>query len=291
MTRNVLIAGASGIIGRYALTHLGAAGNWKATGLARSPPDDLSDYDFVELDLLAPDLSETALKTFADTTHMVYAGFVQPPGMSWAELSALNAEMFEGLIALAEQHMPNLKRVVLMQGQKYYGSHLGPFKTPTKEDDPRHDPPNFYFDQQDHLAERSQSAAWDWVCLRPHIVCGLAPRSPMNLVMQIGVYGSLCKELGTPLNFPGKVSAMKTLQQANDADLIARAVEWALSEPRCGGEAFNITNGDLIRWENMWPIIAEELGLRRRSPWLSMAQNITICGARSPNARGSISPT
>ncbi len=261
MSQNVLIAGASGIIGRYALTHLAALDDWEVTGLARSRPDDMAEHDFVTVDLLAPDLAAADLETFGEVTHMIYSGFVQPPGMSWAELSALNAEMFEGLMNLVDQHMPNLKRVVLMQGQKYYGSHLGPFKTPTKEDDPRHEPPNFYFDQQDLLAERSQTAAWDWVCLRPHIVCGLAPRSPMNLIMQIGVYGTLCKELGTPLNFPGKPSAMKTLQQANDADLIAKAVEWALTEERCGGGAFNITNGDLIRWENMWPIIAEELGL------------------------------
>lgn len=261
MSNNVLIAGATGIIGRYALTHLSAQDGWHATGLARSQPDDLADHDFVELDLLSPNLNEAALQTFGTITHMVYSGFVQPPGMNWAELSALNAEMFAGLMDLADAHMPNLQRVVLIQGQKYYGSHLGPFKTPTKEDDARHDPPNFYFDQQDLLSERSQTGPYDWVCLRPHIVCGLAPKSPMNLVMQIGLYGSLCKELGTPLNFPGKASAMKTLQQANDSDLIAKAVEWALSEERCGGEAFNITNGDLIRWETMWPIIAEELGL------------------------------
>ncbi len=266
MSQNVLIAGASGIIGRYALTHLSVLENWTVTGLARSKPDDMAAFDFVEVDLLSPDLSEPTLQTFADITHMVYAGFVQPPGMTWAELSALNAEMFEGLMALATRHMLNLKRVVLMQGQKYYGSHLGPFKTPTKEDDQRHEPPNFYFDQQDHLAELGQNAAWDWVCLRPHIVCGLAPRSPMNLVMQIGVYATLCKELGTPLNFPGKASAMKTLQQANEADLIARSVEWALTDERCGNEAFNITNGDLFRWENMWPIICEELDVEPGPP-------------------------
>ncbi len=261
MPKNLLIAGASGIIGRYALAHQAALGDWHVTGLARSQPDDLTEFDFVKLDLLSPNLDEAALETFGEATHLLYAGFVQPPGMNWAELSALNAEMFEGLMDLVDAHMPNLQRVVLIQGQKYYGSHLGPYKTPTKEDDARHEPPNFYFDQQDLLAERSASAAYDWVCLRPHIVCGLAPRSPMNLVMQIGVYGSLCKELGMPLNFPGKPTSLKTLQQANDAELIARAIDWALTEPRCGGEAFNITNGDLIRWENMWPIIAEELGM------------------------------
>ena len=42
-----------------------------------------------------------------------------------------------------------LRRVVLVTGTKYYGSHLGPFKTPARESDPRHIGPNYYFDQID----------------------------------------------------------------------------------------------------------------------------------------------
>lgn len=257
MSNHALIAGASGIIGRYTLAHLSGLDGWTATGLARSRPDDMTEFPFVNLDMLDAKPDDAALEVFGRTTHMLYAAFVQPTGLSWADLSALNAKMFEGLMDVVDAHMPNLKRVVLMQGQKYYGSHLGPYKTPTKEDDDRHEPPNFYFDQQDTMFERAEKANWDGVCLRPHIVAGIAPKSPMNLVMQIGLYASLCKELGTPLNFPGKPSAMKTLQQANHAQLLANSVEWAMTEPRCGGEAFNITNGDNIRWETMWPKIAD----------------------------------
>ncbi|MEM7427967.1 MAG: SDR family oxidoreductase [Pseudomonadota bacterium] len=258
---HALIAGASGIIGRYTLAHLSGLDDWSATGLARSRPDDMADASFVELDMLDPKPDGDALEVLERTTHLLYAAFVQPPGLSWADLSELNTKMFAGLMDVVDARMPNLKRVVLMQGQKYYGSHLGPFKTPTKEDDARHEPPNFYFTQQDMLFERSAAASWDGVCLRPHIVAGIAPKSPMNLVMQIGIYASLCKELGTPLNFPGKPSAMKTLQQANHAGLLANAAEWAMTEPRCGGEAFNITNGDNIRWEYLWPQIADVFGM------------------------------
>ena len=38
-----------------------------------------------------------------------------------------------------------------MQGSKWYGNHLGPYLTPARETDPRHMPPNFYYDQQDFL--------------------------------------------------------------------------------------------------------------------------------------------
>jgi hypothetical protein len=36
----------------------------------------------------------------------------------------------------------------------------------------------------------------------------------------------------------------------------ANAALWASSEPRCGLEAFNITNGDYFRWKNLWPKLA-----------------------------------
>jgi hypothetical protein len=38
------------------------------------------------------------------------------------------------------------------------------------------------------------------------------------------------------------------------------------TSPRCANQAFNITNGDLIRWENVWPRFADyfEMPLGRR---------------------------
>ena len=54
------------------------------------------------------------------------------------------------------------------------GCHLGPYKTPTKEDDPRHMPPNFYYDQQDFLEEFQKGKRWTWSVGRPHAVCGFS---------------------------------------------------------------------------------------------------------------------
>ena len=41
------------------------------------------------------------------------------------------------LVTAIEQASRSLRRVVLVTGTKYYGSHLGPFKTPARESDPR----------------------------------------------------------------------------------------------------------------------------------------------------------
>ena len=266
MTDSVLIVGASGIIGRYASAHLSSRAAWQVTGLARSRPVDMPEIGFIATDLLAPAPDAAARAALSQITHVVYAGYLQPPGADWSALSEINTRMFRGLLDLLEAHAPALRRIVLMQGQKYYGSHLGPFKTPAREDDPRPAVPNFYYGQQDLLEERSRHADWDWVCLRPHIVCGLASGSPMNLILLIGVYASLCKSLGLPLRFPGKASAYGGLNQATDAGLLARSVEWALTTSSCAGQAFNITNGDLYRWEQIWPIAAEVFALEPGPP-------------------------
>ena len=48
-------------------------------------------------------------------------------------------------------------------GIKYYGFHWGPPKTPFREDDARHLPPNYYYPAEDYLIERvSSGAAWTW---------------------------------------------------------------------------------------------------------------------------------
>src|SRR5690606_32193394 len=99
---------------------------------------------------------------------------------------------------------------------------LGPFKNPAREDDARHMPPNFYFDQQDLLTERSANKGWSWSCARPHVICGLALGNPLNLISVLGVYATISRELGVPLRFPGKPGAFETIYQATDAGLLAR---------------------------------------------------------------------
>jgi nucleoside-diphosphate-sugar epimerase len=153
-----------------------------------------------------------------------------------------------------------------MQGGKAYGCHLGPFKTPAKESDARHMPPNFYYDQEDWLRETSARRPWTWSALRPEAVCGFAVGNPMNLTMAIAVYATMCRELGVPFHFPGKPGAYMAMYEVTDAGLLAHAAEWAATTDACAGEVFNITNGDTFRWQNVWPVFADFFGLEYAPP-------------------------
>jgi hypothetical protein len=52
--------------------------------------------------------------------------------------------------------------------------------TPMRETDPRHMPPNYYFDQIDWLTAYQRGKEWDWVELRPQTLCGFSRGSPMR---------------------------------------------------------------------------------------------------------------
>jgi nucleoside-diphosphate-sugar epimerase len=126
-----------------------------------------------------------------------------------------------------------------------------------KETDPRHMPPNYYFDQIDRLAALQARRTWDTVELRPQTLCGFAPGTPMSLLPALAVYAAVSKELGQPLRFPGKPGAFSTLYQVTESSHFADAALWAALEPRAANQAYNITNGDLFRWRHLWPVIAD----------------------------------
>ena len=201
-----------------------------------------------------PTIAAHKLGALSDVTHIFYAAYQDRP--SWAELVAPNLAMLVNVVEAVEPVAKGLRHISLMQGYKVYGAHLGPFKTPAREDDPGHMPPEFNVDQQAFLENRQKGKAWSWSAIRPSVVAGFALGNPMNLAMVIAVYAAISRELGLPLRFPGKPGAYDTLIELTDAGLLARATVWAATDERCANQAFNINNGDLFRWNDMWPKIA-----------------------------------
>ena len=262
--KRALVLGATGVVGRNVLRHLIALGDWDVIAVSRRKPDIEGDYRHVPVDLLDGRETKARLGQPLGITHVFYAAYIERP--SPAETVAPNIAMLANVMDAIEPVSPQLTHVNLMHGTKWYGSHLGPFPTPAREDDPRHMPPNFYHDQQDWIAARQKGKAWSWSTARPHAVCGFAVGNPMNLVMAIAVYAAISKALGLPLRFPGTEASYRALYQCTDSALLAKGVLWMAQKPRCANQAFNITNGDLIRWERVWPRFADYFGMAHGPP-------------------------
>lgn len=264
-TRRVaLVVGARGVIGGNLVEHLNAIGGWDVIGLSRRGGEDLDGVRHIAVDLLDPDEAKTKLAALSEVTHIFYAAYQDRA--TWAELVAPNLAMLVNTLDAVEPVAAGLQHVSLMQGYKVYGAHLGPFKTPAREDDLPHMPPEFNVDQQQFLEARQAGSAWTWSAIRPSVVCGFALGNPMNLAVVLATYATISKELNVPLRFPGKPGAWTSLVEMTDAGLLAEATVWAATDPACANQAFNINNGDLFRWQDMWSVIADHFGLEVAAP-------------------------
>ena len=254
-----VIVGGLGVIGRNLIEYLEAHTDWDLVGLSRRGPNFETRAGFIPVDLLDRGDAAAKLAALADATHIFYCAFQARP--TWAEHNAPNLAMLVNAVEPIEKASRHLRHIHLVQGNKIYGSHLGPFKTPAKESDPPHMLPNFYYDQEMWLRNAQPGKPWTWSALRPQTVCGYAIGNPMNLATVIAVYASISKELGLPLRFPGKPGAYRAIYQVTDSELLAKAMHWCATSSTAENEVFNITNTDFFRWENLWPAFAKFFGM------------------------------
>jgi nucleoside-diphosphate-sugar epimerase len=267
--KHVLIAGGSGVVGRAALDAFGGAG-WEITTLSRNASGPGS-ARHVSADLLDPGSLAVGAEAFKTVTHLFYAALKPDPdpGIEADE----NAAMLEHLVAAVRNAGAPLERIIFIQGGKVYGAHLGVYKTPAREEDSRHFPPNLYFRHED-FARTLEPEGVKWTALRPDVVIGHSLGSAMNLGNLIGVYGALCRETGTAMQFPGPDAAFRaTLVNVTSAKVLGEAALWAARERADG--PFNITTGDVFRWSHVWPKLASWFDLEVGEPQpISLAQRL-----------------
>lgn len=272
-TGTVLVAGDGGLLGSYAAALYHQLG-WNVHGISRRDlPDaawthhraDLLDAGDVEL------LATTA--KLSEVTHLVFGAYIERD--TDAELISVNDTLLENTLQVLRRAGAPLRHVTIYQGGKAYGHHLGFFNTPAKESDPRLIGPHFYYTQEDLLRQRAREHGFDFTILRPEGVTGYSTGNPMNLLLVIGVYAAISKELGLPLRFPGTRAAYDVLYQTTDAELLARATVWSGHADTAAGQVFNVTNGDQFRWSQLWPRFAQHFGMDDAPPQqMSLSQTM-----------------
>ncbi|BAU97158.1 NAD-dependent epimerase/dehydratase [Corynebacterium suranareeae] len=270
----VLVVGDGGLIGSYAARQYAQAG-WPVHGISRRTLPDVEwthhSADLLDTQALTKLISST--EGLKGTTHLVFAAYVEK-ATDVELIEANDALLISVLNGMRDAGTP-LKHVTIYQGGKAYGHHLGFFNTPAKESDPRLIGPHFYATQEDILRERAQQDGFSFTALRPEGVTGYATGNPMNLLLVIGVYAAISKELGLPMRFPGTRAAYEVLYQTTDAELLARATMWAGSAESARNEIFNVNNGDQFRWSQLWPRFAAHFGMEYApSQQMSLAETM-----------------
>lgn len=168
---------------------------------------------------------------------------------------AMLTNLLDGLRDSPLQHVS-----LVTGGKNYFGSFddSGNFEvtTPFREEQPRKTGLNFYYTQEDILFERARRKKFSWNVHRPNTIIGYAVGNAMNMGTTLAVYASICKETGRPFVFPGSSIQYNGAGDVTDARMLAKQMIWAVETPGAANQAFNITNGDLFRWNWMWEQLA-----------------------------------
>jgi nucleoside-diphosphate-sugar epimerase len=262
--RKALIVGASGMVGSNLYARLCEEAGWDIVTMSRRPVPQGSTHLHLSTNLLDQAACREAAASLKDVTHIFFCA--RAVEANYVIKLDENRLIVENLLDALGPVSERLQHVQIVHGMKWYGSNLGPYRTPAKESHPRLPGPNFYYEQLDALIARAERHGWTWSTLRPHFICGTAIGSPSNPISTIGVYAAILREIGEPLHFPANDTVWTAAMNVTDVGLLSKAMVWAATEPRCAGEAFNIVNGDTFCWRDVWPLIAAQFDMAAAGP-------------------------
>ena len=269
-----LITGANGITGSAILEYLVKttdASQWSNFIVTSRSPLQLSISDprisFIALDFtkspakLAPLVQDTC----SSVTHAFFSSYIHKD--DFHELNTANQALFENFLTTLVQVSPKLQNVTLQTGGKYYGVHLASSPSPNRESDSRIKPfglDNFYFPQEDFLAQTAEGKAWSWNVIRPVAIIGTTPKlNGMSEAITLAVYMLTCKKLGEKPLMPTNEIYWNGFENVSDSKLIADLTIWASTTRKLGvkNEAFNVNNGEIFTWKWMWPRLTAFFGV------------------------------
>ncbi|MGE0798148.1 MAG: SDR family oxidoreductase [Lautropia sp.] len=271
--RTVLVVGASGLIGTAVVDVFLDAG-WQVIAVSRRKPEVFSSraFEHLPVDLQDERACAESFGKLASVTHVVYTAVYEKPGLiaGWSDPEQMetNLRMLRNVVEpLAKA--ARLEHLTLLQGTKAYGIRptvvgdavrVSAMRVPARERHPRVEHANFYWLQEDYIKAKSAEAGFEWTIFRPTIVIGPNVGVAMNTIPVIGIYAALCREEGVSFAYPGHLSFVR---EAVDVRLIGRAALWATQTAAARGEHFNLTNGEVFSWRDLWPSLAEFFGLEQ----------------------------
>ncbi|KIW68451.1 hypothetical protein PV04_04394 [Phialophora macrospora] len=275
MARVAFITGGNGITGSAILEYLVTRtkpSEWSRFIVTSRSPFKTTVQDD-RITFLALDFSQDP-KTLAhqmhtvckDVTHAYFSSYVHKD--DFVELNTANQALFENFLGALLEVAPNLQNVTLQTGGKYYNVHIGPVPSPAREEEPRPESPigNFYYQQEDCLAESQRGQKWTWNVIRTEAIIGHTSKpNGMNSALTYALYFLVCKELGHEAKMPTNQSYWGGYDDVSDSQIIADMTIWASTTPHAGNQAFNVTNGDYFTWRYMWPRLAAYLGAHATS--------------------------
>ncbi|MEM9776172.1 MAG: NAD-dependent epimerase/dehydratase family protein [Chloroflexota bacterium] len=212
-----------------------------------------------------------------------YRGFARASGNYDPENR--NRSMLKNITDVLEQPPHQLEHVALLTGGKFYGMHMGPgiypgFKIPFTEDQPSHPGFNIYAASEEYVQnELDQPVTWSIV--RPTFIIGQSPKPSQNIGYGLAIYAWLMKASGQKLVFPAGWKAYRAIGQYSDASLLAQMMTWSAKDPAATNQIFNLVNGDVVSWEQIWPWLGEYFDMEIAIPDEGADLNVLLADRKS----------
>ncbi|KAF1950283.1 NAD dependent epimerase/dehydratase family protein [Byssothecium circinans] len=265
---SAIVTGATGILGREIVFELSRSPQkWPTVhALSRSKKENYPSsvvHNHIDLTTSASDMAKDLQNVRGE--YIFFAAYLaqDTEQKAWDVNGAMLTNFLDALVQTGA--IKDVKRIILVTGAKQYGVHLGVPKNPMLEDDEWLEdpqwPPNFYYNQQHTLHKFCAQHAKEWVVTYPNDVIGFAEGNFMNLSLALALYAVVTKELGQDLVFPGSPAFYAKFDCFTESKLHAQFCAWAALEPRAANQAFNVVNGDMESWQNLWPKVAKYFGL------------------------------
>jgi nucleoside-diphosphate-sugar epimerase len=280
-----VVAGCNGLNGGNLIKHLLNTEQWNVIGIGRNAPKNWSwnnneHFRFVGVDLSDRMACNDAFTSwqFVEANYLFYAAYSK--SATAEEDIQTNASMFRNCLELLHDRCNKLTGVALYSSTRYYGVHLGPYKTPATENDPRHLGINFQFNQEDFLREFQRGKSWNYVIVRPAPSVGYSPKSEHNLAVSIAVYATMCREYPEFIfKFPGTTESYNAANDCCCSDLLGEMMNWwaieGVNDHRSRNTVFNVANGDIFRYRYLWPFFASYFNIPFEEPEGNIQYNTT----------------
>ncbi|EMB4324406.1 SDR family oxidoreductase [Pluralibacter gergoviae] len=262
MQKRALIVGISGVIGSALAEKLQREG-WQVSGLSRGRGAVPQGCRSLTADLTDADAVRAALSQ-EQPDALFFSVWSRQENEK--ENVRVNGGMVRNVIDALGERLSGA-HVALVTGLKHY---LGPFEaygkgavpvTPFREEQGRQPVDNFYYAQEDAVFAGAERYGYRWSVHRPHTIIGYALGNAMNMGQTLAVYATLCREKGWPFIFPGSPEQWNGIADVTDAGLMAEQLLWAATAKEAANEDFNAVNGDVFRWNWLWPRLAAYFGI------------------------------
>ena len=265
MTDTVLIAGASGLVGAAAVDKFLDDG-WDVVAVSRRRPEVVSDRDVPP----RPDRPARRRRhrappwpTWATSPTSSTPPSTRLPGLvpGWSERDQMetNRDMLRNLMEPLAKGGDARSTSACCRARRPTASTSTRCRSRPASSYPRDQHENFYWLQEDYIREKSAADGWAFSIWRPQLIVGPNYGVVMNLPPIIGAYAAICRKARASRSAsPG---ACRTSGRRSTPGSSPTPWRGAPPPPAAVGETFNLTNGEVFNWRQIWPGMAEVLGV------------------------------